>query len=87
MFQEIVQKLRSEIIDNNNNKPGPLRSHSALQASYLCNFGSATCVPVSWMCKKQTSVSHSSTDSEIISLDAGLRMDGLPAHDLWGHGD
>ena len=35
------------------------------------------------MCKKQTSVSHSSTVSEIISLDAGLCMDGLPALDLW----
>ena len=35
------------------------------------------------MCKKQTSVSYSSTDSEIISLDAGLRMDGVPALDLW----
>ena len=42
-----------------------------------------TLVPVSWMCKKQTSVSHSSTESEIISLDAGLRMDGLSALDLW----
>ena len=35
------------------------------------------------MCKKQTSVSHSSTESEIISLDASLRMDGLLALDLW----
>ena len=35
------------------------------------------------MCKKQTSVSHSSTESEIISLDAGLRLDGLPALELW----
>ena len=35
------------------------------------------------MCKKQTSVSHSSTEAEIISLDAGLRMDGIPAPDLW----
>ena len=35
------------------------------------------------MCKKQTSVSHSSTEAEIISLDAGLRMDGIPAIDLW----
>ena len=35
------------------------------------------------MCKKQTSVSHSSTESKIISLDAGLRMDGLLALDLW----
>ena len=37
----------------------------------------------SWMCQKQTSVSHSSTESEIISLDAGLRLDGIPALDLW----
>ena len=35
------------------------------------------------MCEKQTSVSHSSTEQEIISLDAGLRMDGIPALDLW----
>ena len=34
------------------------------------------------MCKKQTAVSHSSTESEIISLDTGLRLDGLPALDL-----
>ena len=37
----------------------------------------------SWMCKKQTSVSHSSTEAEIISLDASLRMYGIPALDLW----
>ena len=35
------------------------------------------------MCKKQIAVSHSSTESEIISLDAGLRLDGIPALDLW----
>ena len=39
-------------------------------------------VPIRWMCKKQTSVSHSSTEAEIISLDAGLRMDGISALDL-----
>ena len=49
----------------------------------MCIFGSRTFVPISWMCKKQTSVSHGSTESEIISLDAGLRMDGIPALDLW----
>ena len=48
----------------------------------LCNFLSHTFVPISWMCEKQTSVSHSSTESEIISLDAGLRLDGVTAHDL-----
>ena len=46
-------------------------------------FGSHTFVPIRWMCKKQTSVSHSSTESGIISLDAGLRMDGQLAPDLW----
>ena len=35
------------------------------------------------MCKKQASVSHSSTESDNISLDAGLRMDGLLALDIW----
>ena len=49
----------------------------------VCVYGSHTFVPISWMCKKQTSVSHRSTESEIISLDAGLRLDGLPALDLW----
>ena len=27
--------------------------------------------------------SHGSTESEVISLDAGLRMDGISARDLW----
>ena len=49
----------------------------------FCTFGSQTFVPISWMCKKQTSVSHSSTEAELISLDAGLRMDGIPALGLW----
>ena len=35
-----------------------------------------------WFSKK-TSVSHGSTESDIFSLDAGLRIDGLPALDLW----
>ena len=35
------------------------------------------------MCNKQTAVSHSSTESEIISSDAGLRINGLPALELW----
>ena len=38
---------------------------------------------MSWICRKQTSVSHSSTESEVLSSDAGLRMDGIPTLDLW----
>ena len=37
------------------------------------------------MQKKQTAVSHSSTEAEVISYDTGLRMEGLPALTLWDH--
>ena len=62
---------------------GDLEDSNSTSGGILCVFGSHTVVPISWMCKKQTSVSHSSTESEIISLDAGLRLDGIPALDLW----
>ena len=62
---------------------GDLDDSKSTSGGTLCISGSHTFVPISWMCKKQTSVSHSSTESEIISLDAGLRLDGIPALDLW----
>ena len=62
---------------------GDLEDSKSTSGGILCIFGSHTFVPISWMCKKQTSVSHSSTEAEVISLDAGLRMDGIPALDLW----
>ena len=62
---------------------GDLEDSKSTSGGTLCVFGSRTFVPISWMCKKQTAVSHSSTESEIISLDAGLRLDGLPALELW----
>ena len=62
---------------------GDLEDSKSTSGGTLCVFGSHTFVPISWMCKKQTVVSHSSTESEIISLDTGLRLDGLPALELW----
>ena len=62
---------------------GDLEDSKSTSGGTLCTFGSHTFVPISWMCEKQTLVSHSSTESEIISLDAGLRLDGIPALDLW----
>ena len=62
---------------------GDLEDSKSTSGGTLCVFGSHTFVPKSWMCKEQTSVSHSSTESEIISLDAGLRLDGLLALELW----
>ena len=62
---------------------GDLEDSKSTSGGTWCIFGSHPFVPISWMCKKQTSVSHRSTESEIISLDAGLRLDGIPALDLW----
>ena len=62
---------------------GDLKDSKSTSGGTLCIFGSHTFVPISWMCKKQTAVSHSSSESEIISLDTGLRLDGLPALELW----
>ena len=62
---------------------GDLEDSKSTSGGTLCIFGSHTFVPISWMCKKQTSVSDSSTESEMISLDTGLRLDGLSALELW----
>ena len=51
---------------------GDLEDSKSTSGGTLCVSGSHTFVPISWMCKKQTSVSHSSTESEIISFDTGL---------------
>ena len=62
---------------------GDLEDSKSTSGGTLCVFGCHTFDPISWMCEKQTSVSHSSTKSEISSLDAGVRLDGIPALDLW----
>ena len=41
---------------------GDLEDSKSKSGGTLCVFGSQTFVPKSWMCKKQTSVSHSSTE-------------------------
>ena len=62
---------------------GDLEDSKSTSGGTSSVFGSHTFVPTSWMCKKQTSVSQSSTESEINSLDTGLRLDGLLALELW----
>ena len=78
-----AQQCRSGLFQDSDFAEDLEDSKSTSAGLFLCIFGSQTLVPISWMCKKQTSVSHSCTEAEIISLDAGLRMDGIPALDLW----
>ena len=62
---------------------GDFEDYKSTSGGILCVFGSHKFVPISQMCKKQMSVSHSTPDDEVKSLDAGLRMDGFFALDLW----
>ena len=61
---------------------GDLEDLNSTSGGTLCIFGSHKFVHISWMCQKQTSVSHKTTEAEVISLAAGLRVDGIPELDL-----
>ena len=62
---------------------GDLTDSKSITGAYLCLVGPNTRVPLAWMCKKQGAVSHSSTEAEMIALEAGMRMEGIPALILW----
>ena len=62
---------------------GDLTDSKSTSGSILCLVGPNTFAPLTWMCKKQGAVSHSSTEAEVISMDAAVRLDGLPLLMLW----
>ena len=56
------------------------RSTSGL---HLVIRGPRTCFPIAGQSKRQTCVSHSTPEAEIVAADFALRLVGLPALDLW----
>ena len=62
---------------------GDLRDSKSTSGGVLCLVGPSTFVPITWLCKKQTAVSHSTSEAEVIALDAGTRLEGLPSLLLW----
>ena len=50
---------------------------------YLAIVGPNTFAPVTASCKKQTCVSHSSTESEIVAAEQGIRCEGLQVLAFW----
>ena len=58
---------------------GVLKDLKSTSAGMVCILGIHTLAPISWACKKQTAVSHRSTEAEVISWDTGLRVEGSPA--------
>ena len=61
---------------------GDLADSKSTSGGRLCIFGDHT-FAISWACEKQTAVSHSSPEAEVISLDTGLVMEGIHASKLW----
>ena len=49
----------------------------------MCLVGPYTFVPLNRFAKKHGAVPHSSTEAEVFSFDAALRMLGLPVLALW----
>ena len=47
--------------------------------------GPHTFMPITAFSKKQTAVSHSSTESEMIALEEAVRTEGLPTLTFWEH--
>ena len=62
---------------------GDLKDSKSTTGAFLCLVGPKTFVPITWICKKHGAVSHSSSEAEVISLDAAVRTEGIPALILW----
>ncbi len=62
---------------------GDVEDSTSTSGMTLCLFGSRTFVPLAWLCRKQTAVSHSSTEAELVALEAALRLYCLPCLELW----
>ena len=62
---------------------GDLKDSKSPSGGYLCLVGPRTYVPLTWVCKKQGAVSHSSTEAEVIALEALMRLEGIPSLNLW----
>ena len=60
-----------------------LADSKSTSESTLCILGRDTFVPINLSSQRKTAASHSSTEAEIISSDAGSNLDGIPALNLW----
>ena len=60
-----------------------LRDSKSSTGGYVSIVGPRTFVPIIWPCKKQGATSHSSTEAEVISMEAVMRCEAIPALILW----
>jgi len=64
---------------------GSLQDSKSTSGCFVAVVGPDTFAPLTAICKTQTCISHSSTESEIVTLDFALRAEGLPLLMLMQH--
>ena len=57
--------------------------HKSTSGVFLCLMGPQTFVPIAAYCRKQTSVSKSTPEAEVVALRDGLTKQGIPGLVLW----
>ena len=62
---------------------GDIETQRSTSGYYSVIRGPNTSFPISAGSKRQTCVSHSTPEAELVAADYGLRTDGLPALSLW----
>ena len=62
---------------------GDRQDAKSTSGRFLVFYGPNTFFPLSWICKKQTAVSRSTTEAEVISLAYSLFSEALPTLQLW----
>ena len=62
---------------------GDSKSSKSTSGIALVLLGSRTAFPLAGQSKKQTCVSHSTPEAEVVAADHGMRTYGLPGMDLW----
>ena len=62
-----------------------LQTSKSTSGLFIAIVGPNTFVPITNFAKRQASVSHSTTESEMVSLEEGLRSEALPIITFWEH--
>ena len=63
---------------------GDKKDFKSTSGVFLALVGPQSFFPLGWGSRKQTCASHSSVEAEIVAADEALRLEGIPALDLWG---
>merc|ERR1711911_68134 len=62
---------------------GDKKDFKSTSGVFMAIVGPQSFFPLGWGSRKQTCASHSSVEAEIVAANEALRLEGIPALDLW----